>query len=798
MLKNYIIIAWRNLMRHKTYSLINIAGLSIGLASAMLILLYVKDEVSYDKFHSNVDNVYRIVTKSKYEGVERKGGNTGYLQGPRFAKNVPGIEHFVRLQGGSEDFKKGSEIFSQELLYVDPDFFSVFSFPLIGGNPDNCLNQPNSVVVSEKFAKNYFGTTQALGKTLQIKENNQFVPYIVSAVTEKCPQNSSIQFDVLLPFKESQADATNNDNWYNYFLNTFVVLNPKASKLTVEKQMQEFYIKDASSTFKNMIEKYGGGPEIGMGSYFLQPFTEMHLSTDLPPQNGLVNASNPTYSYILSGIAIFVLLIACINFVNLTIARSLKRAREIGIRKVVGSNRKQLIIQFIGESFMLSLIAFAFGLLLVKLALPVFNHLANKSLALSYLFDTRLVITYILLLLLTGLLAGFYPALVLSGFNPVSTLYSRFRYSGRNYTQKSLVVLQFALASFLIIATFTIYRQFNFLTQTDLGYDDSNIAIVNAYCNHSNAAVFKAELLKNPNITSVAAKNAGSWFTNARLSNDSMMQFSYETVDENYLTTMKIPLVTGRNFSPQYPSDSNNSVIVNEAFVKKAGWKNPIGETVNFFYNDNEIYKVIGVVKDYHYATLNQKIDPQLFTMKNSNWFGLFNIKIKPGSETASLKYIQTTFRQIFPLNPYSYIFMDDQRKLDYEAESKWKQIMFFGALLTIFISCIGLFGLSVLSAEKRTREIGIRKVLGASVNNVVTILSRDFLLLVSLSLVISTPLAWLAANKWLQNYQYRISLDWWLFAMAGILVVLVAILTVSFQAIKAAVANPVKSLRTE
>jgi putative ABC transport system permease protein len=359
-------------------------------------------------------------------------------------------------------------------------------------------------------------------------------------------------------------------------------------------------------------------------------------------------------------------------------------------------------------------------------------------------------------------------------------------------------VLQFALASFLIIATFTIYRQFNFLTQTDLGYDDSNIAIVNAYCNHSNAAVFKAELLKNPNITSVAAKNAGSWFTNARLSNDSMMQFSYETVDENYLTTMKIPLVTGRNFSPQYPSDSNNSVIVNEAFVKKAGWKNPIGETVNFFYNDNEIYKVIGVVKDYHYATLNQKIDPQLFTMKNSNWFGLFNIKIKPGSETASLKYIQTTFRQIFPLNPYSYIFMDDQRKLDYEAESKWKQIMFFGALLTIFISCIGLFGLSVLSAEKRTREIGIRKVLGASVNNVVTILSRDFLLLVSLSLVISTPLAWLAANKWLQNYQYRISLDWWLFAMAGILVVLVAILTVSFQAIKAAVANPVKSLRTE
>ena len=361
------------------------------------------------------------------------------------------------------------------------------------------------------------------------------------------------------------------------------------------------------------------------------------------------------------------------------------------------------------------------------------------------------------------------------------------------------MVLQFALASFLIIATFTIYAQFNFLTKTNLGYDDSNIVMVNRQqVKHSEAAIFKAELLKNANIANVAAKNGGQWMTGARLANDSAISFNYETVDESYIPELKIPLVAGRNFSKAYPSDSTNAILVNETFVKQAGWKNPIGQIVNFFYNNNEIYHVIGVVKDYHYLALNQKIGPQLFTMKNNNLYGTFNIKIKPGSETESLKYIQKIFKQFFPLSPYSYVFKDEQKLKDYESEAKWKQIILFGAILTIFISCIGLFGLSVLSAEKRTKEIGIRKVLGASVNNVVTILSRDFLKLVFIALIIAIPLAWMTANKWLQNYPYRISLNWWLFAMASLLVIIVALATVSFQAIKAAIANPAKSLRTE
>ena len=799
MVKNYFLIAWRNLLKNKTFSLINIAGLSIGLACAMLILLYVKDEVSFDRFHKNVNNIYRIVSKSKDSGVEYKNCNTGYLQGPGFAKNVPGIETFVRIQGGAEDIKTGTEIQSQELLRVDPGFFSVFTFPLLNGNSETCLTEPNSIVLSEDFAKKQFGTSDAVGKIVMLKDDNQFVPFKVTAVSKRCPQNSSIKFNVLLRFKESEAEAQNKDNWYSFFLNTFVVLNPKTNIQNAEKQMQNFYLQDASETFKEMIKKYGGGADSNMGAYFLQSFTDMHMNTELPPQNGLINASNPMYSYVLSGIALFILMIACINFVNLTVARSLKRSKEIGIRKVIGGDRKQLIIQFLGESFLLCLVAFSVALLIVQLVLPLFNELANKALSFSYLFDVNLIAGYLLLLLLTALLAGFYPALVLSGFKPVETLYNRINLSGKNYLQKSLVVLQFVLASFLIIATLTIYRQFNYLTKTDLGYDDSNIVAVNKQqLKHSEAAYFKAELLKNPNIVNVAPKNSGYWGTSAKLFNDSTISFAYETIDESYIPTLKIPVIAGRNFSSAYPSDSTNAILVNETFVKEARWKNPIGETVNFFYNNNEIYKVVGVVKDYHYQDLNQKIGPQLFTMKHGNLFGTFNIKIKPGTATESLKFIQKTFKQNFPLSPYSYIFKDDQRIKDYESEAKWKQIILFGAVLTIFISCIGLFGLSVLSAERRTKEIGIRKVLGASVKSVVTTLSRDFLILVLIALITAIPLAWMAANKWLQNYPYRISLDWWLFVLASLLVMLVALTTVISQAIRVAVANPVKSLRTE
>jgi len=801
MIRNYFKTALRNLLRNKIYSFINIAGLSIGLACAMLIILYVKDEVSYDRFHSNVGNIYRIVTQAidKNGGKGRKDGNTGYLQGPRFAQNVPEIKSFVRVQSGEKDIKTGIEVKGQELLYADSAFFDVFSFPLISGNRHSCLKDPSSVVITEDAAKRQFGTTDAIGKIIMMKDDSVFAPHTVTAVAKKCPQNSSIKFEMLLPIKESKEDASNSENWFNFFLNTFIVLDPHTNIQTVSSKMNKFYDEDTREALKSLTAKFGPEAANWKAQYLLQPFLEMHLSTELPAQNGLSDASNPMYAYILSGIALFVLLIACINFVNLTVARSVKRAKEIGIRKVVGGDRKQLIMQFLGESFLLCIIAFALAIGLVQLILPVFNNLSNKVLALSYLFDVKLVAGYILLFVLTALLAGFYPALVLSGYNPVETLYSRFNLGGKNYLQKSLVVLQFALASFLIIATLTIYKQFNFLTTEKLGYDDTDIVGVHKdFKTHDEAFLFKNELLKDPNIISVAPRNSGRWGTVAKLNTDSTMEFDYETVDESFLPTLKIPLVTGRNFSRDFPSDSANSVLVNETFVKKAGWKNPLGQTINFWYNNNKKYAVIGVVKDYHYSSLGEKIGPEVFTMKKDNPYGMAFIKIKPNTAAASLNTIEKTFKQLFPLSPYRYTFMNEENRKNYEAEAKWKQIMLFGAILTIFISCIGLFGLSVLAAEKRTKEVGIRKVLGASVKGVVTILSKDFLKLICIALIIAIPAAWMVANKWLQNYPYRITLSWWLFASAAILVILIAIVTVSFQAIKAAVANPVKSLRTE
>src|SRR5579871_3333122 len=563
--------------------------------------------------------------------------------------------------------------------------------------------------------------------------------------------------------------------------------------------MQSYYVSDAKPAFDALLKKHGINKG-RMATYFLQPYSAMHLSTELPvnnnfghlskkevrASNGLTNSSDPIYSYILSGIALFVLLIACINFVNLTVARSVKRAKEIGIRKVIGGDRRQLIIQFLGESFFLCTIAYAFAIELVQLVLPLFSDLANKALSLSYLFDTKLVAGYIVLYITTGLLAGFYPALILSAYDPVKTLYSRFQIAGKNYLQKSLVVLQFTLASFLIIATLIIYSQFNFLTKTNLGYDDKDLVIIEtSETKYSDAEAFKNELLKNPNIIGVSAKNGNIWQAGAKGDLDSGINARYETIDENYFPLLKIPLVAGRNFSSEYAADSTQSVIVNESFAKAAHWENPVGKTISVLWGDIEKYHVIGVVKDYHFASLTEIITPEILTMKTANSYGSYYIKIKPGSETASLQWIQKLFQQFYPADPYSYIFKNDENRKQYADVEKWKQIMLFGALLTIFISCIGLFGLSVLSAEKRTKEIGIRKVLGASVKTIVTALSTDFIKLVMIALIIATPLAYLAAGKWLQNFPYRIAINSWMFIGAALLVVFIALFTVSFQAIR-------------
>ena len=464
MLRNYFKIAFRTIAHNKVYSGINILGLSIGLASAMLIMLYTKDEVSYDQFHSNNPNIYRVTSnRINPQGVlHARVGNTGYFPGPKFAAGVPEIQKFVRFNARQKDMNQDKEIISQQVYFTDPDFFSIFTFPLLSGNPNTALKDPKSVVISEDIAEKQFGTTNALGKVMYFKNTSkgkdEFEPYTVSGVARKSPQNSSIKFDVLLPFVVDKEEMADKENWFNTFLNTFVVLTPGANLQKVEVKMDKIYQADAKDAIKSVAENYG---LVNKVEYKLQAFTDMHLSKELPADNGLMDRSKPIYSYILTGIALFILIIACINFVNLTVARSLKRAKEIGIRKVVGSSRMQLTLQFLGESFLLCFFAFVFALLLVQLVLPTFNQLSNKALTISFLFDAQLITAYIILLILTGLLAGFYPAMVLSGYNPVQTLYSRFKLSGKNYLQKSFVVLQFCICCFLILGTLNIYKQLN-------------------------------------------------------------------------------------------------------------------------------------------------------------------------------------------------------------------------------------------------------------------------------------------------------------------------------------------------
>jgi putative ABC transport system permease protein len=753
------------------------------------------DEVSYDRFNVNAANIYHLVVDDKgTDGQVHKFSSTGDMPGPNFKRELPDVQDFVRIQGGNYTIKRGNEVFDQDALYVDSNFFSVFTFPMLYGKPEHALDDPHSVVLSEEIAEKYFGKVNPIGKTLDLKVGDgvlAFQPFKVSAVTRKSPQNSSIKIKMLLPKKVNHDD----NQWNNFFENTFLVIKPGTNIKQLDAKINKIYLTDAASQIKENADKYGDKDK---RSFSLQPLLEMHTSTDYPADNGLSDQSNPMYSYILSGIALFILAIACINFVNLTVARSLKRAKEIGIRKVVGGQRKQLIMQFLGESFILSFIAFVLSIALVQLILPVFNTLANKALAFSYLLSFKLVAGYIGIFLLTGLLAGFYPALVLSGFNPVQTLYNRTQSVGKNYLSKGLVILQFTLATFLIISTITIYSQFSYLMKFDLGYNDKNVVSITAWnLDKTKIPILKSELLKDPSILSVTADQGGRWGTMAHINGNQQQRFDMKHIDEDYLPLFQVPMVKGRNFSKAMVSDSANAVLVNEEFVKQAGWKKPIGEIVDFFYNKKK-YTVVGVVKNYHFLSLTEKMSPMLYTMKPDYPWGNVFVKISDKNKSESLNRIQKEFKALFPFIPYQYKFKDAEVAEQYDKEAKWKQIVTFGAVLTIFISCIGLFGLATLSAERRKKEIGIRKVLGASVEGIVRKLSTDFAKLVIIAAVIAVPAAWWAMHKWLENYPYRIDINAWIFVLAGATVLVIALATVSYQAIKAAIANPVNSLRTE
>ncbi|QEC51876.1 ABC-type antimicrobial peptide transport system permease subunit [Anseongella ginsenosidimutans] len=797
MLRNYFRTAFRALARNKVYSAINVAGLSMGLACCMLIVLYTKDEVSFDRFHEKKDQIFRVTaTISGKDGVN-KLGSTNQIVGPSFAAEIPEVEAFVRMETGSYILRRGAETFEEEILSADENFFSVFSFPLISGDAATALSGLQSMVLSEAAAEKYFGTTNVLGRTLELRVDEKFQPFQVTAVAKNPPQNSSLQFDILIPFEFLRSRYPDNA-WVGFYINTFLVLRPGSDDKTVAPKLNQVFLSKAGGELQEMKEKLDYKDRVRFG---LQPFPQIHLDTgygDL--RNGLTAGSNPLYSYILSGIALFILVIACINFVNLTIAHSLKRGKEIGIRKVIGGQRGQLAGQFLGESFILCLLAFAAAIAIAQLALPFFNELSNKRLSFSYLLDIKLITIYLALFLTTGLASGLYPALVLSGYKPVQTLYNRHHRTGRNYLARGLVILQFTLATFLMIATTGIYSQFSYLMHKDLGYNDEDLVIVHLGRGRHDAAIstLKNELAGESSITLTATKDfGGQSYTMAKVNNqEKEIYFALSWIDEQFLPALQIPILQGRNFSPDFPADAAHSVIINETFAKEAGWapasgKDPIGQVIN--YGDEQL-TVIGMVKDYHFTSLKEKIGPLLLKHGSGDLW----VKLRPGKATQALKAIREAYEKVMPFRPFSYAYMHDINQAGYASEAKWKQMITAGAILSIFISCMGLFGLAMQSIQRRTKEVGIRKVMGAAVPDIVLLLSRDFLKLVALAFVLAIPLSHYAVSRWLQNFAYRIDLAWWIFGLAGLLALLIALLTVSFQSVKAALMNPVKSLRSE
>ncbi|MCF0061050.1 ABC transporter permease [Dyadobacter chenwenxiniae] len=794
MIKNYLKIAVRNLTRNKIFSFINIAGLSLGLTCCMLIVLYTKDEVSFDRFQENKDQLFRIKVTMSDDRETRTIGSTNTIHGPSFKQEIPEIKDIVRAQSNTFVTRKGNELLSEEVLFADNNFFTVFSMPLVAGDPKTVLASVNSIVLTEEVAEKYFNTKDAVGKTIELKIGDNFEKLVVSGVAKKCPQNSSIQFGAVIPFELQVTRGWTDKEWLGFYMNTFVLLHEKADYRTViPKLNQVFKTKSAEeiSKIKDFDQKI---------SFSLQPFLDIHLDSETSDlRNGLGRGSSPIYSYILSGIAIFILLIACINFVNLTVARSLKRAKEIGIRKVVGSQRKQLMYQFLGESFLLSFIAFSFAIILTLAVLPTFNELANKQLALSYLLDMKLVSGYFALFFITGLVAGFYPALVLSGFSPAQTLYNRTKLTQKNYLTKGLVVFQFSLSVCLVIGTIVIYSQFEYLTNKNLGYNDKNLmsfSLGRGMSGEQYLDVVKEELQTIAGIEKVGAFN-GNYNGTLGDIETGKIDFGYIGVDDDFLKTLEIPIVKGRNFSKSFPSDPMQSVVVNEAFVKRAGWENPVGKVINFEWK-NQKMTVIGVVKNYHYASLKDTIKPLLMTQDPNYGKSTLFLKLASGNTVETVKTVEKIFRKYVPFMPFEYQFEDAKNRKRYESEAKWKQMITLAAMLSIFVSCIGLFGLATFNAETRVKEIGIRKVLGASAASIAALLSSDFIKLVWIAIVVALPFSYYAVDIWLQDFPYRISISWWYFAVAALLAMSVAILTVGYQSLKTAMLDPVQSLRSE
>ncbi len=818
MIKNYLKIAWRNLMKNKIFSFINIFGLSVGLTCCMLISIYLYNEVSYDHYHKNIKSLYQLATVFIKDGKEDKTLNTPSPMAAAMKQEFPEINETARLMAlFTEDktllqYKEGNgtpkSFYETKGFMADASFFKLFTYNFIEGNALTALKEPNNIVLNEELAKKFFGDQPALNKIIHVNSNtNGEFDFKVAGVYR--PVNKPSQIDArffisingggIEQFMKQQTDMVSNN-----MFNTFFLLKPGANAKQLEKKFPAF------------VDKYMGTALKAAGFYkkqFLIPVSDLHLYPGLSNDISSTGTASVTYLYILASIALFTLLIACINFMNLSTARSSKRSAEVGIRKVLGAQKKALIKQFLGESLMMSLLAFVIALCTASLLLPAFSRASGRNLSLDLSQQWFIIPAFLGLSILTGFIAGSYPAFYLSSFRPVKVLKGKFTNSlSAVALRKGLVVFQFVISVVLIIASVVVMDQLKYMRSTDLGFTkDQQIVIPLRSTTAKNIYVsLKNEIKANQQVQNLGAalyypgiinpSDMGIYKEGKTVNDAKYVHTNW--VDESCLQTLGIKAVSGRLFSKDFPSDTSYRIILNEEAIKQLGFtsaQDAVGKKVSFDWRGKSFsWAIIGVVKDFHFQDLHVPIAPYAFQLNNQPNYNYLIIHAKATGISSLLSSIGASWHKLNPNEPFEYSFLDQDFQKNYDAENRLLMMVGYFTIIAILISCLGLFGLATFSTEQRIKEIGIRKALGATVPGIVSLLSIDFLKLVVISIVIASPIAWFVMNKWLRDFAYKIHITWETFAITAMVALIIALITISFQAIKAAMVNPVKSLRSE
>ncbi|RYY20836.1 MAG: FtsX-like permease family protein [Chitinophagaceae bacterium] len=805
MIQSYFKIAFRSLWRNKAFSAINIFGLATGLATCIVIMLFVKHELSYDSYSQKADRTVRVIFRGKVQGQHMREANVFPPVAKTLLKDYPEVEEATRLNvGGAPTIVVGNNTFNEKnIALTDPNFFAFFTIPFLLGDAKTALAEPNSLVITKELSRKYFGTESPIGKVLTFKNFGK--DYKITGLIEKIPDASHFHFDMFASLTELPDAASNT--WMTSGYYTYLVLKPgyEYKKLqaklptAVDKYMGPQLTQSLGVSLKDFR---AAGNDIGI---FLQPLRDIHLHSD--STNDLEAGGNISYVYIFSAIALFMLVIACINFMNLSTASAGKRAREVGIRKVMGSLKSQLIWQFLIESLIITMIAILISLVFVELALPVFNKLSGKELRLSLAMSSWFVPALCITGMVTAFIAGTYPAFVLSSFNPVKVLKGKFQASRGNVSLRSgLVVFQFAISIVLMVCTAVVYSQLSYIQNKNLGYNKDQVVLIPGAQELGGKQDYLKDILRSdPRVGSFSSSGylpagpsyGNNFFVFEKNSADQIKTLRYD-IDENYISTLGMEMKAGRNFAGDFGTDSN-AIIVNETAAKALGWNNDVsGRTLTHSDNSGTVrnYHVVGVVKDFHFKSLHEKISPLVMTYaKNS---GQLIVRLKSQDIAGVVNKLENAWKSLKMDRPFHYSFLDEQYYNTYKAEQNTGQILGIFAGLTIFVACLGLFGLATFTMRQRNKEIGIRKVLGASVSGIVVLLSKDFLRLIIIAFIVAVPIGWYLMNKWLQNFEYRISVAWWIFGIAGLTALVITLFTVGFRGLKAALMNPSVVLRNE